>query len=199
MDVKLHINERNIILASKSPRRKELLEKIGLKFSVRPADIEEVHIGITGFGDIVIDLAEQKADAIKEKMFHDRIVIASDTIVVINEKILNKPIDREDAFTMLRTLSGNIHSVFSSLYVHDGYEKKEIKEYTETKVEFYELTDKQINDYLDTHEPFDKAGAYGIQGYGSKFIKKIDGCFFSVMGFPIPVFSQKMYELGYKL
>ena len=195
----MYINERNIILASKSPRRKELLENIGLKFSVRPADIEEVHRGIVGFGNIVIDLAEQKADAIKEKMFHDRIIIASDTIVVINEKILNKPTDREDAFNMLRSLSGNIHSVFSSLYVYDGYEKKEIKEFTETRVEFYKLTDKQINDYLDTHEPFDKAGAYGIQGYGSKFIKKIEGCFFSVMGFPIPLFSQKMYELGYQL
>ena len=199
MDKRLYINERNIILASKSPRRKELLENIGLKFSVRPADIEEIHRGIAGFGNIVIDLAEQKADAIKEKMFHDRIIIASDTIVVINEKILNKPIDREDAFNMLRSLSGNIHSVFTSLCVYDGYEKKEIKEYTETKVEFYELTNTQINDYLDTHEPFDKAGAYGIQGYGSKFIKKIEGCFFSVMGFPIPLFSQEMYKLGYKL
>ncbi|NOR45441.1 MAG: septum formation protein Maf, partial [Candidatus Delongbacteria bacterium] len=178
MDKKLYINERNIILASKSPRRKELLENIGIKFSVRPADIEEIHRGIVGFGNIVIDLAEQKADAIKEKMFHDRIIIASDTIVVINENILNKPTDREDAFNMLRSLSGNIHSVFSSLYVYDGYEKKEIKEFTETKVEFYPLTDEQINDYLDTHEPFDKAGAYGIQGYGSKFIKKIEGCFF---------------------
>ncbi|MDA3884942.1 MAG: Maf family protein [Candidatus Delongbacteria bacterium] len=195
----MNINERNIILASKSPRRKELLENIGLKFSVRPADIEEVHRGITGFGNIVIDLAEQKADAIKEKMFHNRIIIASDTIVVINEKTLNKPIDRDDAFNMLRTLGGNIHSVFTSLYVYDGYEKKEIKEYTETKVEFYELTDQQINDYLETHEPFDKAGAYGIQGYGSKFIKKIEGCFFSVMGFPIPLFSQEIYKLGYKL
>lgn len=195
----MNINERNIILASKSPRRKELLENIGLKFSIRPADIEEVHRGISGFGNIVIDLAEQKADAIKEKMFHDRIIIASDTIVVINEQILNKPTDREDAFNMLRNLSGNIHSVFTSLYIYDGYEKKEIKSFTETKVEFYELTDEQINAYLDTHEPFDKAGAYGIQGYGSKFIKKIKGCFFSVMGFPIPLFSQEMYKLGYKL
>jgi septum formation protein len=195
----MNINERNIILASKSPRRKELLENIGLKFSVKPADIEEIYREITDFGNIVIDLAEQKADAIKEKMFHDRIIIASDTIVVINEKILNKPIDRDDAFNMLRTLSGNIHSVFTSLYVYDGYEKKKIKKFTKTKVEFYELTDQQINDYLDTHEPFDKAGAYGIQGYGSKFIKKIEGCFFSVMGFPIPLFSQEMYKLGYKL
>jgi len=194
----LNINDRNIILASKSPRRKELLENIGLKFSIKPANIEEVHREITGFGNIVIDLAEQKADAVKEKMFHDRIIIASDTIVVINEKILNKPTDHGDAFKMLRSLSGNIHSVFTSLYVYDGYEKKEIKKYTETKVEFYPLTDKQINDYLDTHEPFDKAGAYGIQGYGSKFIKKIEGCFFSVMGFPIPLFSQEMYKLGYK-
>ncbi|MBN2788707.1 MAG: septum formation protein Maf [Candidatus Delongbacteria bacterium] len=195
----MKLNDRNIILASKSPRRKELLENIGLKFSVRPADIEEVHRGITGFGDIVIDLAEQKAEAIKEKMFHERMIIASDTIVVIDDKILNKPVDRDDAFNMLKLLSGNIHSVFTSLYVFDGYVKKEIKEFTETKVEFYELSDEQIHDYLDTHEPFDKAGAYGIQGYGSKFIKKIDGCFFSVMGFPIPLFSQKMYKLGYKL
>jgi len=193
----MHINERNIILASKSPRRKELLENIGLKFSVKPAETDEVHRGVEGFGNIVMDIAEQKGEAVKELMFHERLIIASDTIVVINEHILNKPDDRDHAFEMLRTLSGEVHSVFTSLYVTDAYLKKTIKEFTETKVEFYKLTDEQINAYLDTHEPFDKAGAYGIQGYGSKFIKKIDGCFFSVMGFPVPLFSQKMYELGY--
>jgi len=193
----MHINERNIILASKSPRRKELLENIGLKFSVKPAEIDEVHRGVEDFGDIVMDLAEQKGDAVKAIMFHERMIIASDTIVVIDGKILNKPNDREHAFDMLRTLSGRIHSVFTSLYVADAYMNKTVKEFTETKVEFFYMTDEQINAYLDTHEPFDKAGAYGIQGYGSKFIKKIDGCFFSVMGFPVPLFSQKMYELGY--
>ncbi|HAQ62631.1 TPA: septum formation protein Maf [Candidatus Delongbacteria bacterium] len=195
----MHINERNIILASKSPRRKELLENIGLKFSVKPADIEEVHRGVAGFGEIVMDLAEQKGEAVRGLMFHDRIIIASDTIVVINDSILNKPDDRDHAFEMLNVLSGKVHSVFTSLYVYDGYLKKTVKEYTETKVEFYQMTDEQINGYLDTHEPFDKAGAYGIQGYGSKFIKKVDGCFFSVMGFPVPLFSQKMYKLGYIL
>jgi len=195
----MHINERNIILASKSPRRKELLENIGLKFSVKPADIEEVHRGMTGFGEIVMDLAEQKGEAVRDLMFHDRIIIASDTIVVIDDSILNKPDDRVHAFEMLRLLSGRVHSVFTSLYVYDGYLKNTVKEFTETKVEFYDLSDSQISDYLDTHEPFDKAGAYGIQGYGSKFIKKVDGCFFSVMGFPIPLFSQKMYKSGYIL
>jgi len=193
----MHINERNIILASKSPRRKELLENIGLKFSVKPAEIEEVHRGVEGFGNIVMDLAEQKAEAVKALMFHDRMIIASDTIVVIDGQILNKPDDREHAFEMLNYLSGNVHSVFTSLYVTDAYLNKTVKEFTETKVEFFTMTGEQINAYLDTHEPFDKAGAYGIQGYGSKFIKKIDGCFFSVMGFPVPLFSQKMYELGY--
>ncbi|MBU4487366.1 MAG: septum formation protein Maf [Candidatus Delongbacteria bacterium] len=195
----MHINERNIILASKSPRRKELLENIGLKFSVKPADIEEIHRGKADFGDIVIDLAEQKGEAIKTLMLDDGMIIASDTIVVINNEILNKPDDRDHAFEMLRLLSGKVHSVFTSLYVYDGYKKATIKDFTETKVEFYPLTDEQIIDYLDTHEPFDKAGAYGIHGYGSKFIKKIDGCFFSVMGFPIPLFSQNMYKLGYNL
>lgn len=195
----MHLNERNIILASQSPRRKELLENIGLKFSVKPADIEELHRDVSGFGEIVMDLAEQKGEAVGKLMFHDRIIIASDTIVVIDGEILNKPDDRDHAFKMLRQISGRTHSVFTSLYVYDGYLKKTIKEYTETKVEFYDLSDEQINDYLDTHEPFDKAGAYGIQGYGSKFIKKIDGCFFSVMGFPVPLFSQLMYKFGYLL
>ncbi|HQO08646.1 MAG TPA: Maf family protein [Clostridiales bacterium] len=195
----MNLNDRNIVLASKSPRRKELLENIGLKFSVKPAEIEEIHRGVSGFGEIVMDLAEQKGEAVGKLMFHDRIIIASDTIVVIDGEILNKPEDRDHAFKMLRQISGRTHSVFTSLYVYDGYLKKTVKEYTETKVEFYELTDEQINDYLDTHEPFDKAGAYGIQGYGSKFIKKIDGCFFSVMGFPVPLFSQKMYKFGYLL
>jgi septum formation protein len=195
----MNLNDRNIILASKSPRRKELLENIGLKFSVKPAEIEEIHRGVSGFGEIVMDLAEQKGEAVGRLMFHDRIIIASETIVVIDGEILNKPDHRDHAFKMLRQISGRTHSVFTSLYVYDGYLKKTVKEYTETKVEFYELTDEQINDYLDTHEPFDKAGAYGIQGYGSKFIKKIDGCFFSVMGFPVPLFSQKMYKFGYLL
>ena len=154
---------------------------------------------MAGFGEIVMDLAEQKGEAVRGLMFHDRIIIASDTIVVINDSILNKPDDRDHAFEMLNVLSGKVHSVFTSLYVYDGYLKKTVKEYTETKVEFYQMTDEQINGYLDTHEPFDKAGAYGIQGYGSKFIKKVDGCFFSVMGFPVPLFSQKMYKLGYIL
>ncbi len=195
----MHINERNIILASKSPRRKELLENIGLKFSVKPAEIDEVHRGVEGFGEIVMDLAEQKGEAVKALMFHERLIIASDTIVVIGDRILNKPDDREHAFEMLRILSGNIHSVFTSLYVSDAFRDAVVKEFTETKVEFFPMSDGQINSYLDTHEPFDKAGAYGIQGYGSKFIRKIDGCFFSVMGFPVPLFSQKMYELGYEL
>jgi septum formation protein len=195
----MHINERNIILASKSPRRKELLENIGLKFSVKPAGIEEIHRGMTGFGEIVMDLAEQKGEAVSALMFHERLIIASDTIVVIDDAILNKPEDRDHAYKMLKQLGGRTHSVFTSLYVHDGYLNRIVKDFTETKVEFYPLSDAQINNYLDTHEPFDKAGAYGIQGYGSKFIKKIEGCFFSVMGFPIPLFSQEMYKTGYEL
>lgn len=195
----MHINERNIILASRSPRRKELLENIGLKFSVKAADIEEVHRGVEGYGNIVMDLAEQKGEAVRELMFHERIIIASDTIVVKDDQILNKPDDRDHAFKMLSQLSGAEHSVFTSLYVYDGYLKKTVKDFRETVVEFYPLTGEQINAYLDTHEPFDKAGSYGIQGYGSKFIRKINGCFFSVMGFPVPLFSQEMYKLGYKL
>ncbi len=195
----MHINERNIILASKSPRRKELLENIGLKFSVKPAEIEEIHRGAESFGGIVVDLAQQKGEAVRDLMFHKRLIIASDTIVVIGGEILNKPEDRDHAFEMLKMLEGKTHSVFTSLYVYDGYLKEAVKGFTETKVEFYPLSDRQISGYLDTHEPFDKAGAYGIQGYGSKFIKKIEGCFFSVMGFPIPLFSQEMYKLGYEL
>ncbi|MFO7810334.1 MAG: Maf family protein [Candidatus Delongbacteria bacterium] len=194
----MHLNERNIILASKSPRRKELLENIGLKFSVKAADIDEVHRGVEGYGNIVMDLAEQKGEAVRE-FIHERIIIASDTIVVKGGQILNKPDDRDHAFKMLSQLSGTEHSVFTSLYVYDDYLKKTVKDFRETIVEFYTLTEEQINAYLDTHEPFDKAGAYGIQGYGSKFIRKINGCFFSVMGFPVPLFSQEMYKLGYIL
>ena len=195
----MHINERNIILASKSPRRKELLENIGLKFSVKPAEIEEIHRGAESFGGIVVDLAQQKGEAVRDLMFHERLIIASDTIVVIGGEILNKPQDRDHAFEMLKQLSGRTHSVFTSLYVYDGYFRETVSGFTETRVEFYPLSEGQISGYLDTHEPFDKAGAYGIQGYGSKFIKKIEGCFFSVMGFPIPLFSQEMYKLGYEL
>lgn len=192
----IELNNKKVILASKSPRRKELLENIGLKFEILPSDIEEKIDNYTDFGDFVMQLAKMKGEHIA-KNYEEAIVISSDTVVVIDGKILEKPKDREDAFKMLKMLSGNYHDVYTSIFVKDNYLKKEIVDFVKTKVKFSFLRDEIIEHYLDTGESFDKAGAYGIQGYGSKFVEKIDGCFFSVMGFPVSLFAKIVNELGY--
>lgn len=189
---------KTLILASKSPRRKELLENIGLNPIVIPSNAEEKLNNYNGFADYVMQLAQKKGEEIQNRSeIKNYILVASDTIVEKDGVIFEKPKDENDAFKMLKKLSGSKHSVYTSLYIYDSTSKKKILDYTITKVTFRNISDKVINKYIETKEPLDKAGAYGIQGYGSQFIKNIEGCYFSVMGFPIPLFAEKLNDLGY--
>lgn len=169
-----------IILASKSPRRKELLSFITTDFTVKSADVDEtLPQGITP--DKAVEyLSRIKAEPLKNE---NDIVIGADTVVALDGKILGKPRDEADAFATLRMLSGREHSVFTGVSVIKG---EKIETFSvQTKVKMFELTDKEIEEYIETAEPFDKAGSYGIQGKGSLLVEKIDGDYFNVVGLPI--------------
>ncbi len=169
-----------IILASKSPRRKELLSFITTDFTVKSADVDEtLPQGITP--DKAVEyLSRIKAEPLKNE---SDIVIGADTVVALDGKILGKPRDEADAFATLRMLSGREHSVFTGVSVIKG---EKIETFSvQTKVKMFELTDKEIEEYIATAEPFDKAGSYGIQGKGSLLVEKIDGDYFNVVGLPI--------------
>ena len=173
---------RNLILASQSPRRKELLEKCGYPFSIIVADIDEAIDFSLSLEDAIQTLAYKKA----EKVFTDHkedVVIGSDTIVTINSQILGKPKDKNDAFNMLKSLSGKTHQVITGLAVIT--KDKVYKTVSVNDVTFYDLSDEEIYKYIETNEPMDKAGGYGIQGYGALLVQKICGDFYSVVGLPI--------------
>lgn len=175
-----------IILASKSPRRKEILENLGLDFHIMSADADETS-DITDPGRLVMTLAERKGQAVvallDEEQKKDSLVIACDTLVYAEGEFLGKPCDREDARRMLRLLSGRSHSVISGIYVF--YADREACSFASTNVLFDSVSESDIEKYLDSGEPFDKAGAYAIQGKASVFIRGIDGDYFNVVGLPV--------------
>ena len=181
-----------LVLASKSPRRSEILTNAGIDFVVRVADADETIAEGTRPEDAVVMLAARKAMAVER--VEGETVLGADTVVVLDDKILGKPCDREDAFNMLKDLSGRVHSVFTGVCAIS--DKGSITFAEETKVEFYPLSDKEINDYIDTKECDDKAGAYGIQGLASKFIKGINGDYFNVVGLPMSSIYEKILKNG---
>ena len=178
-----------IILASKSPRRKELLSLITDDFTVDSAEVDE-----TLPSGIEPDRAVEYLSKIKAQPFRksEKIVIGADTVVAIDGKILGKPKDKDDAFSMLENLSGREHSVFTGVTVIKN--DKEITFSIQTKVKFYDLADSEIEAYSSSGEPFDKAGAYGIQGKGSLLVEKIDGDYFNVVGLPISRLARVLRE-----
>lgn len=182
-----------IILASQSPRRKELLKLLGLEFEIHVSNIDETINTELSIQDMVMDLAYQKAKKVFNQ-FPDDVVIGSDTIVVNNNNILGKPKSRDDAFNMLKELSGKVHSVITAVSILTPKHDKIF--YNETKVTFYKLSDKEIYKYIDTNEPMDKAGAYGIQGHAAKFVKSIEGDYYTVMGLPIGMLYQNLKDVG---
>lgn len=179
-----------LVLASKSPRRSEILKNAGIDFVVRVADADESITEGTKPEDAVVILAARKAMAVERA--ENEIVLGADTIVVLDNKILGKPKDRENAFDMLRSLSGRAHSVFTGVCAIG--DKGSITFAEETKVEFYPLTDEEINDYIDSGDCYDKAGSYGIQGLASKFIRGINGDYFNVVGLPISSIYEKILK-----
>ncbi len=181
----------DLILASKSPRRQELISKITDSFEVIVSDADEILPEGISPDDAPVYLASVKARAVAAQ-HKGRVVIGADTVVVLDGRILGKPKNAEDAFSMLRSLSGKIHTVITGCCITDG--ERELCFSEHTKVEFYPLTDDEIRRYIATREPMDKAGAYGIQGEGALFVKGIEGDYFNVMGLPVAKLYRKIGE-----
>lgn len=176
---------KKIILASGSPRRKEMLLASGIPFEIVVANIDEKPLENEGGHDYVTRNALEKGMAVSKQFSHDEFILSADTIVVTKEdKILEKPIDEEHAREMLRLLSGNTHLVLSGYSIIQN-SKELISRIIETTVTFRILSDYEINSYINTKEPFDKSGGYGIQGKAMGFIKSINGSYTNVMGLPL--------------
>ncbi|MGB0347868.1 MAG: Maf family protein [Balneolaceae bacterium] len=186
-----------IVLASQSPRRKNLLTQLGLKFEVIPSNTEEI-ITSDNPVSIVEELSAQKSLEIS-KVVDYAYIIGADTIVVFENEILGKPVDKSDAFNMLSLLSNQTHSVFTGVSVvkkNDGKILAHHQFVVETKVTFSALTESEIDAYIETGSPMDKAGAYGIQDdWGAVFVKEVEGDFYNVVGFPLNKFYQEMKTL----
>ena len=181
-----------IILASKSPRRNQLMKMVGLEFECIPSDAEEVIPEGLGSEKIAEYLSSLKAEDVFSS--HPKgTVIGSDTVVYIDGEILGKPKDKNEAFEMLKKLSGRRHTVFTGVTIINARGKRSFT--SATDVYFYPLSDKEIWDYIETGEPMDKAGAYGIQGIGAVLIEKISGDYFTVMGFPVAMVVRNLREM----
>lgn len=177
-----------LILASASPRRAEVLRDAGFEFEIQPANVDESRLPNEAAEAYVRRVATAKADAIAQANLSDgtpAIVIAADTVVLAGQQILPKPNDAEDARRMLRLLSASTHEVLTGLFVIRAYDGISFTHVERTRVEFTRLSETDIDSYIQTKEPFDKAGAYGIQGVGGRFVRRIDGCYFNVMGLPL--------------
>ena len=193
MDAQQHgfrlVDGYKVILASNSPRRKELLEGLGINFEVRTlSNIDESYPNTLQGEDIPMYISGKKAEAYKQGMADDEMIITADTIVYDHEQVLGKPKDRGEAMRMLRELSGHAHEVITGVSI---VTKEKTTQFASTsKVTFAELTDKEIAYYVDTYKPYDKAGAYGIQEWiGYVAVTRIEGSYFNVMGLPI----QRLY------
>ena len=184
----------NLILASTSPRRRELLTQAGLPFTVRARSVEEIHAPGEDPKVYVMRLARAKADAAFET--GDEIVLAADTTVVLDGRLLEKPHRPAAAKAMLRALSCREHTVHTGICLL--HRNQAIVDCATTEVSFVALDEKEIDDYVASGDPMDKAGAYGIQGLASKFVDRIDGCFFNVMGLPLALVYKHLKALKYK-
>lgn len=178
-----------IVLASQSPRRRELMQYITSDFEATAADVDETLPAGIAPQDAVLHLSAFKAEPFRQE---NHIVIGADTVVAIDGDILGKPKDKEDACCMLRRLSGREHSVFTGVTVLHGEQTKSFC--VETHVTFFPLSEEEIQRYVATGEPMDKAGAYGIQGYGSLLVEKIEGDYFNVVGLPISRLARVLDE-----
>lgn len=186
-----------MILASASPRRKEILENFGFSFKTIVKNIDETS-DKTRAEEKILEIAEKKTKAAAID-FPDENVVGADTVVVVDGKILGKPKDEKEAFSMLKSLSGRSHEVITAFSFININKNISYSDYEITKVYFKNLTDDEINWYINTKEPMDKAGAYGIQGKGAFFVEKIEGDFFSVMGFPLGKFVRFLNKTGFNL
>ena len=187
------MSECRVVLASASPRRRQLLELIGIEHDIQPANIDESVRPRETPARYAERLAREKASVVASRD-PDRITIAADTTVVVNKKVLGKPENEEDARRMLSMLSGREHTVITAIAVARGRKLRSAVE--EVRVRFRRLHDDEINAYIATGEPMDKAGAYRIQGYGATIVECIEGDYFSVMGLPLAKLVDLLRDLG---
>ena len=183
-----------LILASASPRRKSLLEKIGLSFETYPSKIIEPDYSGVDPQAYARDLAILKAKDISN-LYPDALVVGADTIVVVDDQVLGKPRDETSAYNMLTQLSGRPHQVITAYSIQLKSQNIVENSTVSTKVYFKTLSDAEINTYIGSGAPFDKAGAYGIQDYSSIFVDRIEGCFYNVVGFPLSNFHSRLNTL----
>ena len=188
---------KRVILASQSPRRKQLLEQAGIPFEVKVVDTAETFPADMAIPEVPVHIARQKSVAVAALCAADDIVITADTVVVLDDTIIGKPKDREDAIRILSALSGRIHRVITGVVIkQNGVESAFSKE---TEVHFKPLTTEQITYYVDAYKPYDKAGAYAIQEWiGAVGIDRIDGCFYNVMGLPVSNVVEALEAIGKK-
>lgn len=198
MNFKKKVYNMTIILASASPRRQALLRQLGLSFTVQAADIDEDQVQIKEPGALVCALSLQKAQAVAAQ-HEDALILAADTVVVLDGAILGKPANEEEAFSMLRGLSGRSHEVYTGFTLLHPQRSLVHSSHEISSVRFRPLTDDDIRRYIQTGEPMDKAGAYGIQGYGALLISGIMGDFYNVMGLPLCRLGQALGEFGLDL
>ena len=210
--------KKRIILGSASPRRRELLEQIGISFEVRVSDKEEVYHSLIPeeiVKELALSKAENVADDLREKqeqvkqisfdkknnVLLDTIVIGADTIVVSDGSILGKPKDEADAVRMIRSLQGRSHKVYTGVAIldyDDEGKRKSVVHAVETEVFVNPMSDEEIREYAATGEPLDKAGAYGIQGQFSAYIERIDGDYYNVVGLPVSYVYRQLKEIAEK-
>ena len=189
-----------MILASASPRRAEILRNAGIQFEVRATDVDESRLADEAPGDYIRRLALAKAlsaAAEYRDTGQEALILSADTVVVVDADVLGKPVSQDDARSMLQRLSGRVHEVHTGLALlrSSGAEQRVVEEIT--RVHFAPLTDREIEDYIATGEPFDKAGAYGIQGKGGRYVTRIEGCYFNVMGLPLARLWSLLREVGW--
>ncbi|MCK4836928.1 MAG: septum formation protein Maf [Candidatus Aminicenantes bacterium] len=185
------------ILASASPRRRELLKLIGLDPRVIVPSINEERKPAESLEKFIERITVSKGYSVYNEQYFDSVVLSADTIVLLEDTILGKPLDRNDAFNILRALSGNRHEVWTGISLL--YRDKMLFDQTRTAVYFEEITDQEIDYYLDNETYSDKAGAYAIQGKASVFVKRIEGCYFNVMGLPLHLFMQMLKKIDIHL
>ena len=190
--------EPRLILASASPRRAQLLKQIGVEFELAPSQVQEWPHPDEAPSDYITRIARAKVIAVARKR-EAGLVIGADTVVVLEGRMLGKPVDENNARTMLRHLSGKWHAVMTGVALYDVATRQEVADFDKTLVMFAPLTDWEIDWYVKSGEPMDKAGAYGIQGLGALFVEEIAGNYYNVVGLPLPLLYRLARRLGYSL
>lgn len=183
------------VLASGSPRRQELLRSAGFRFEVRPSQVAELRRPGEGGEDYALRLAREKALEVAARSATGELVMAADTVVMIDHQVLEKPRDAEDAARMLRALAGRRHSVFTAVCLVRAPSRIESLKFDTTLVAFRDLSDEEISQYIATGEPFDKAGGYAIQGLAGRFVERLEGAYSNVMGLPMPLVCEMLGSL----